>query len=818
MRVVGGAMLGAALESFATVTPLPPIPDIDTLTYAVPANLDASVVPGVRVVVPLGPRRVTALVMTRTGSAPSGMRMREIASVLDDAAIVPPDLLGVVDWIAEYYLCSRADVLSLAIGRGLTTASRREVRLLSREGDLSKTEQKVIDALAQAGGALSPLRLAATVGVRSVERTLTALRERSFVEIADVLDPPKVKPRFETRAAVIRTPDDALAANLFRRAPKRREIFDHLLAQPTRSATLAELGEIFPSPRPALEALSNAGVVKLAREESYRQIATAIEANKNVELNAAQAVAVTAVTQRLGEFAPFLLFGVTSSGKTEIYLRLIREALDRERSALVLVPEISLTHQIVARLRGRFGDEVAVLHSELSPGERWDQWRRIARGEARVAVGARSAVLAPLANLGLVIVDEEHDNSYKQDDGVRYHARDVAVLRARETKSPVVLGSATPSVESWRHARRGHYELLRLPERATPTPLPRVEVVDLRSRDIVALGGIGEHLGERLKRNVRAGGQTLLFLNRRGFAASLQCYECGEVIECTNCSVAMTVHRNENVLRCHHCDARKPVPSHCESCSRDALVSQGLGTQRLEATVRTLVPSARVARLDRDAASRKGLSEKILRQWREGELDVLIGTQMITKGHDVPGVNLVGVVHADQSLLVPDFRSGERTFSLLCQVAGRAGRGEERGHVIVQTYQPQNPAIQAAVRHDYETFAEDELRDRAELGYPPHERIIILRFEGPSRASVERIAEMAAREVASLEAPGLRWRGPGPSLVERVKDRFRFKLELQAEGSTLLRAVASRVRERISEAGRKANVRIAVDVDPQDLL
>ncbi|MFT4570222.1 MAG: primosomal protein N' (replication factor Y) [Hyphomicrobiaceae bacterium] len=806
------------LETFATVTPLPPIPDIDTLTYAVPEALDASVQPGVRVVVPLGPRRVTALVITRTGEAPEGMRLREIASVLDDTPIVPADLLGVVDWMAEYYLCSRADVLSLAIGRGLTTASRREVRLLTPDGAKSKPESNVIAALAAAGGALSPMRLAAAVGLRSVDRTLSALRERKIVDIADVLDEPKVKPRFETRASIVRMPDEALSANLFRRAPKRREIYEYLHASPTRSATLAELAEMFPSPKATLGALEEAGIVKLTREESYRAISAEIEVAQAVALNPAQQVAVDAVTAKLGTFSPFLLFGVTSSGKTEIYLRLIREALDQQRSALVLVPEISLTHQIVARLRGRFGDEVAVLHSELSPGERWDQWRRIARGEARVAVGARSAVLAPLTDVGIVIVDEEHDSSYKQGDGVRYHARDVAVLRGREANCPVVLGSATPSMESWRHARSGRYDLLRLPERATPTPLPIVEVVDLRSRDIVALGGLGEHLGERVKRNVKAGGQTLLFLNRRGFAASLQCYECGKVLECSHCSVAMTVHRHENVLRCHHCDARQALPDRCQDCGRDALVSQGLGTQRLEATVRALVPGARVARLDRDATSRKGLSEKILRQWRNGELDVLIGTQMITKGHDVAGVNLVGVIHADQSLLVPDFRAGERTFALLCQVAGRAGRGEEPGHVIVQTYQPQNPAIQAAVHHDFETFAEAELSDRAELGYPPHERIVVMRFEGASRSSVERIADMAAREVAAIGAEGLRWRGPGPALVERVKERFRFKLELQAGGSNVLRAVAAQTRDRISDAARKASVRVAIDVDPQDLV
>jgi primosomal protein N' (replication factor Y) len=806
------------LGPFATVTPLPPIPDVDTLTYAVPAALSAAALPGVRVVVPLGPRRVTALVMARADEAPEGFRLREIASVLDDGPVVPADLLGIVEWMADYYLCSRADVLSLAIGRGLTTASRREVRLVDRtKRGAGSRERELLDVLAAGGGRMSAARIAAAMGLASVQTTLAKLATAGAIEVVDALDEPKVKPRFETTVAVARMPDEALASSLFRRAPRRREIFEFLRDQPTRSATLAQLGEIYPSPRTTLAALADAGIVRISREETYRPISTAVERKEPVALNPAQVDAVAAVTAALDGFTPFLLFGITSSGKTEVYLHLIREVLDRGRSALVLVPEISLTHQIVARLRGRFGEEVAVLHSELSAGERWDQWRRIARGEARVAVGARSAVLAPLANLGLVVVDEEHDSSYKQEDGVRYHARDVAVLRAREAGCPVVLGSATPSMESWRHARAGRYELLRLPERATATPLPRVEVVDMRSRDIVALGGLGEHLAGLVARNVKAGGQTLLFLNRRGFASNLQCYECGEAIQCPHCSVALTVHREEKSLRCHHCDHRRPLASRCESCGRDALVSQGLGTQRLEASVRALAPSAKVARLDRDTASRKGQGERILAQWAAGEIDVLIGTQMITKGHDVAGVNLVGVVHADQALLVPDFRAAERTFSLLCQVAGRAGRGEVRGQVVVQTYQPDNPAIQAAVRHDFERFAEAELADRAELGYPPHERIVVLRFEGASRSAVERIAEAATREVAAIAPEGLRWRGPSPALVERVKERFRYKLELQSAHSGPLRTVADRARRQVTAAARKAGVRVLVDVDPQDL-
>jgi primosomal protein N' (replication factor Y) len=805
---------------YASVTPLPPIPEIETLTYSVSDEMTDRVQPGMRVLVPLGARRITALVLARVDSADPKFKLKDVEDVLDESPVVPADLLALVEWMAEYYLCSRGDVLALAIGRGLTSSSRRVVKLVDPTTLGAAAKNRVVVELLKAGRPMSPARLAAALKVRSVDSALASLKKAGVVTIDEVLDAPKVKPRFQTRARVIRIPDEGLATQLFGRAPKRREVYEHLVACPDRSATLSELSSIFPSPKSVLAALESAGIVKLTREEDYRSPELDTEVTTAPTLNPAQQEAMQSVSERLGQFAPFLLFGVTASGKTEIYLELIRQTLERGESALLLVPEISLTHQVVGLLRGRFGDDVAVLHSELSAGERWDEWRRISRGHARVAIGARSAVLAPLLKLGLIIVDEEHDPSYKQGDGVRYHARDVAVLRAREAGCPIVLGTATPSMESWRHATQERYTLLTLEERATPTPLPRVEVVDLRGHDLIAQGGIGDYLGKHLKENVEAGGQTLLFLNRRGFASSLQCYECGETLECKNCSVGLTLHRDAKALHCHHCDNRLPVPKRCPSCDQDALFSQGIGTQRLEESVRALVPTARIARLDRDAAATKGSTASVLRDWRAGRIDVLIGTQMITKGHDVAGVNLVGVIHADQSLGVPDFRASERTFALLCQVAGRAGRGEERGRVIMQTYQPEHPAIAAAAHHDFRRFADLELADRAELGYPPWQRLVLLRFEGPQLGAVDRIANAAARALAPLveASPGLRLRGPAPALVERIKGRFRFKIEIQSESPSELRMAAAEARARVAEAAKKASVRVLIDIDPYDLV
>jgi primosomal protein N' (replication factor Y) len=427
-------------------------------------------------------------------------------------------------------------------------------------------------------------------------------------------------------------------------------------------------------------------------------------------------------------------------------------------------------------------------------------------------------VLAPLSKLGILIVDEEHDPSYKQDDGVRYNGRDTAVMRARLLGCPVVLGSATPSLESWNNAREGRYTRILMPERVTPAPKPFMEVVDLRGRDLVAHGGLSEHLANHLTRNFEAGNQSLLFLNRRGYAANLQCYGCGEIVECANCSVGLTLHATQRKLHCHHCDARSPVPDRCPSCSADSLISQGLGTQRLEATVRKLLPRARVARMDRDATATKGATGVILEDWKNKRFDILIGTQMITKGHDVPGVTLVGVVHADAGLSVPDFRAAERTAQLLAQVAGRAGRGDERGLCILQSYQPDHPAIQAAARDSYDAFCQAELEARSELAYPPTSRMVLLRLSGTDRAATERLALQAARILEPMIAaePGASLRGPAPAMLERVKGRYRFKLQLRGPNGAPLRYAASVARARLMAASRNSGLRVAVDVDPYD--
>jgi primosomal protein N' (replication factor Y) len=569
-----------------------------------------------------------------------------------------------------------------------------------------------------------------------------------------------------------------------------------------------------------LRALVDAGLVRMREEETYRPLLrAAAPVDRPVRLTPAQQTAVDAIVGALGEgFVPWLLWGVTGSGKTEVYLRAVAAARAKGGGALILVPEISLTHQLVERMRARFGDALAVLHSQLGVGERWDEWRRIARGEARIVIGARSAVFAPLRDLALIIVDEEHDPAYKQSDGLHYHGRDVAVMRAKLSGCPLILGSATPSMESFFNAKRGRYRLLELPDRVEARPLPPVRLLDLRAAGRHRLQPLSATLAAALTANHTAGGQSLLFLNRRGFANFLQCRACGDPVMCPNCSVTLTFHHRWRALRCHYCDYTVPPPAHCAACGEPALEAWGVGTEQLEALLRTLLPGARVARMDRDTIRRKGSQEALLRAWRTGNLDVLIGTQMITKGHDVPGVTLVGVVHADASLNFPDFRAPERTFQLLTQVAGRAGRGERPGRVFVQTLQPEHYSLVAAAAHDFARFAAAELQARREVGYPPYARLILLRAEGADLGQVERAAGHAARALRAAADGAYTVLGPAPAPLERLRQRHRHQILLRGRnGAAMRRAVAALLPE-LRNAARGGDVRMIVDVDPYSML
>ncbi|HUE96287.1 MAG TPA: primosomal protein N', partial [Longimicrobiaceae bacterium] len=527
----------------------------------------------------------------------------------------------------------------------------------------------------------------------------------------------------------------------------------------------------------------------------------------------------------------FLLRGVTGSGKTLVYIELLREIVERQgRSAIVLVPEIALTPQTVGRFRGVFGDRVAVLHSALSDGERYDEWRALRSGEKRIAVGARSAIFAPLPDLGAIIVDEEHEGSYKQGEAPRYHAREVAVVRAAAEGAVCVLGSATPALESWANATAGKYRLLVLPERAGGQPLPATRVLDLRvERKRLRDEGRGlqgvvlsNDLTEAVQARLARGEQTILLLNRRGYANFVQCSDCGNVWDCPSCAVSLTYHRRRGHLTCHYCLYQEETPDHCPRCASKDLSFRGIGTEQVEREVEEAFPQARIARMDVDTTSAKWSHHRILDRFGRGEIDILMGTQMIAKGLDFPGVTLVGVINADVGINLPDFRATERTFQLLTQVAGRAGRGPRGGEVVIQSSLPNHYAITCSLDHDFEGFAERELDARRSPRYPPFCRLVNIVVSGRDEMATQEAAERAAQWIRGLltkqrlTEPELI--GPAPCAIERIRDRWRWHLLLKAEDPRLLGRVSRYFAERFRVTGGKHDLRVAIDRDPVALL
>jgi primosomal protein N' (replication factor Y) (superfamily II helicase) len=801
----------------ASVVLVPSPGRLAPLDYRLPEG-SGRVAPGMRVLVPLGTRRSMGVVVEVGEEAVGGAELRDVIAVLDDEPVLDESLLRLVHWMADYYLSALGEAFATALPGALRVDTERVVGLRDGAVDpeaLPPLQQRIVAALTD--GECSAAALARRVGPGTTG-ALRRLRQRGIVSVVERLRR-EVAPTRRVRVyeAALKVGDDD--ARLARRTALRA-VYAYLRDHPLRRAPAHELRHSFANAAAKLRQLIAVGLVRVREEETYRTVLPPVVGlDRPVALTAAQQVAVDAVVGAFGEgFVSWLLWGVTGSGKTEVYLRVVAALRAQGRSALVLVPEISLTHQLVERMRARFGDAVAVLHSQLGVGERWDEWRRIARGEAHIVIGARSAVFAPLRDLGVIVVDEEHDPAYKQADGVHYHGRDVAVMRAKLAGCPLVLGSATPSMESFFNARGGRYRLLELPERVEARPLPPVTLLDLRAAGARHTEPLTAALAAALAANQAAGGQSLLFLNRRGFANFLQCRACGDPVMCPNCSVTLTFHHKWRALRCHYCDHTVAPAPHCASCGEPALQAWGIGTEQLETLLRARLPGARVARMDRDTTRRKGSQEALLRAWSSGGLDVLIGTQMITKGHDVPGVTLVGVVHADASLNFPDFRAAERTFQLLTQVAGRAGRGERPGRVFVQTLEPQHYSLQAAAAHDFARFAEAELAARREVGYPPFSRLVLLRAEGTDLAQVERLALDAARTLRDAAAGRYTVLGPAPAPLERLRQRHRFQILLRGSSGAALRRSVAEALPTLRASGRAADVRLIVDVDPYSML
>jgi primosomal protein N' (replication factor Y) len=773
-----------------------PLPFQAAFSYLLPASASPPE-RGVRVLVPFGGRRVIGVVCGKAGEA-KHRELKEVLQVLDEAPLVAPPLLDLGGFLADHYLAPPGECYRLVLPPAGVRASRAVVRLLKPGGATDPLLRHL-----QAG----PLRLSALekrLG-RDPQARLLRLRQEGVVAVEQAIDAPGFR---EVRVAVLE--QDAPEV----RGRAQGEVVERLRAAGGR-ARVAELVRGRPSLRGAIDRLAEKGALRLVSERELRS---------PEGLPAREAVAVVATLDQaraLGElleavaggaFKPFLLHGVTGSGKTEVYFRAVEAALARGRGAILLVPEIGLTPMLVRAARGRFGATVSVLHSELSTGERHDEWWRIREGEARVVVGARSAVFAPVPELGLIVVDEEHDSSYKQDESPRYHGRDVAVMRARLEACPVVLGSATPSVESTANARSGKYRELRLPQRIAAQGLPQVEIVDRRA--VLRAGGeaiLSPPLREALAARLARREQSLLLLNRRGYATSLLCRECGQEAMCPNCSVSLTLHRTGRLARCHYCAHEVATPETCPSCHGAYLRLTGYGTEKVAEAVAGAFPAARVERLDRDRASRRGVLAQTLAAFEQGQLDILVGTQMIAKGHDFPRVTLVGVVDADVGLGIPDFRSAERTFQLLTQVAGRAGRGDTAGEVILQTHMPDHYALVHACAQDYDAFYERELEFRRTMGYPPVAALVNLILRA---ADEQKGRDAVAALGATLRARAhgrYRVLGPARAPLARLRQEHRFQILLKGQRKAMREAVRAALVARYGETRWPG---VAVDVDP----
>ncbi|MBX3229891.1 MAG: primosomal protein N' [Labilithrix sp.] len=740
------------LADVAVPAPLP-----RALTYLVPEKLASRVVVGTRVLCTLGGRRVVGVVVERRSGEPPE-KCKPLLDVLDSVSL-PDDLVRFLVRLSHYYLAPIGEVVRLAL-----PPMDKEASAAIEEPTLFSTAKGV-----------STRKVPWAVATDATERELNE-------------EPAPDRTRPEHRAL--------------------------LLAQIRAHGALpvSRIGA-----KKALEKLVAAGVVRIEEREPLRDpfFSDSLERDSAPVLTGPQREAVDAINGAIDARAPvtFLLHGVTGSGKTEVYLHAIARAKEQRRCSIMLVPEIALTPQLVGRFRARFGDDVAVLHSALTQRERFDMWNRLRRGDVDVAIGARSALFAPVADLGLVIVDEEHDPSFKQEEGVRYNARDMAILRAHQANAACVLGSATPSLETEHLARTGKAKKIVLPDRARAQEMPSVEVVDLRR---IGAGPTGDRrisivLHRAIEQTLAAKEQTILFLNRRGFAPSVRCESCGELASCPHCTVALTFHRRGG-MRCHWCDHAATMPERCKKCGSDRIALEGLGTEKLEETLAQAFPEARVARLDRDVASGKDV-EKILARVRSREVDILVGTQMVTKGHDLPHVTLVGVINADAALSIPDFRAPERSFQLFVQVAGRAGRGDSPGRVLIQTYDPEHHAIRHAVQHDVGRFFEEELKNRRELDYPPFSRMVLVRIDSLDEAEAQRAGAVLARAARSVVAENeVMVLGPAVAPIAKVKNRFRFRVTLRSASREHLRKGALAVHAAIQTLPR--SVRAGIDVDP----
>ncbi|MFN0172431.1 MAG: primosomal protein N' [Bryobacteraceae bacterium] len=796
-----------------------PVPLDQPFTYSLPLTLRHRVKPGCRVIIPFGPRKLTGVVLACHDQAPS-MAARDVLRLLDSEPVLDETLLGLGRWIAGYYCAPLGEVLRTMLPLGgdvrsgkvytLTDAGRdaaRQLTLGSEEGDPVIDVLRALESRSlSAGYLLKKLPLA--------DKAIKSLIKKGFIateEVREERDP-------------LRTPSDRLRVEEGKQPPQgtklpkaEREVLAFLELHPG-SHNLKELEDMVKNAGTAARALARKCLLTLRREP------LALSGWNHTRpphvLNPAQQAAFEPIHAAVEakQFRTFLLYGVTGSGKTEVYLSAIDTALAAGRGALLLVPEIALTPAMAGQFFSRFGDRVAILHSAFTDTERSDQWKRIRAGQASVVVGTRSGVFAPVKDLGLIVVDEEHDTSYKQEETPRYHGRAVAIMRAQAVNACVVLGSATPSLESRFNAERGKYTLLELPARVQARPMPEVELIDMRMEFLETrkLTTFSRRLIDAIKFRLENREQTMLLLNRRGFSSFVACRACGDRMQCVNCSVTLTYHRRDRRMLCHYCNYAARVPSECPKCGSEKIYFLGTGSEKVEEELHREFPEARIARLDRDTATGRRQFEHILGGFRDGSFDILVGTQMIAKGHDIPNVTLVGVVSADIGLGMPDFHAAERTFQLLTQVAGRAGRGDTRGIVLIQTINPDHYAVRLAGLQDFPHFYEKEIEYRRAMSYPPFSALANLLVRSEKQEEALRLATDLHRQLTPAPEK-VRILGPAEAPVVRLKTEYRYQMLIKSASRKTLGELLHRTRHYALEHKWPATA-LVIDVDPVSLM
>ncbi len=792
---------------------------IDSLTYAIPDGLTGRISVGACVLVPLASRQAIGYIVGFEEN-PAVAKTREILAELDSPVRLTEDLLRLAQWISDQYLCPLPRVVSSMMPGNMNT--RVQARIVAQTLDniphLTPMERDLFDKICGGGEGQSVESLSNGQDKASISRNLRNLESKSLVRREWRLISPIGKPKALKGVKIADgvSVDEPMMASFKGKQAEALQLIKEL----NREVTVVELVQRHGLSASSISALLKKGILSAVDIIFRRQPAFLKMDLERVTLTDEQQLAVDRICDSIdsGAFSRYLMFGVTASGKTEVYLRCIEKALEMGKTSLVLLPEIALTTQVMNIFKSHFGQQVAVLHSALSVGERFDEWVRIDEGEARVALGARSAVFAPLRDLGLVIVDEEHESSYKQDISPRYNGREVAIQRAKDSGAVVVLGSATPSIESYYLAQTGQSKLIPLLKRVENRPMPKVHIADLRKdwaqgRVTIFSGILEAGIRERLK----LGEQVILLQNRRAYSTIMLCRDCGFVYQCPNCAVSLKFSSALKKVSCHHCDFSVPAPDCCPKCKGNRLKGFGIGTERVEDETKKAFPGAKVLRMDRDTTSRKGSHGMILGAFRKGEADILVGTQMIAKGLDFPNVTLVGIISADTSLNLPDFRASERTFQLVSQVAGRAGRGTRPGEVVIQTFDPDHEAILNAVEHDYPAFYKNELEDRRELGYPPFGALVnIVARDRDERAGCDRLNALLKqiKSARMSQRKGIDIKGPQPAVLSKLRGEYRWHLVLRSANRDALLELLRWA----FDAAPSLRKQITVDVDPVSML